>query len=188
MNLSVLSEEDRICWAQEHLKERFQARTTEKICCKITHGGSGSPGTLPNRLMVLLWAKDKDYDLWFYPSEHLQNRHWNGFGVEKPRENGRASLICEICVPYKGIDRKVQGAFAQDEDGKVQILHRGNFRGISKKDFKTEYKGTWVTARDGDQENEFVLIGSLDEDDLPLKVAAFVKEVNRIKSLTTVNP
>ena len=188
MTLYVISEEDHICQLQERLKERFQAETTEKICCRITHGGSGSPCTLPNRLLVLLWAER--YRIWFYPSEHQQNRHWNGFGwaKEKPCANGRASLVCEICVPCKGIDRKVQGAFAQDERGKVHILHRGNFRGISKRDFKKEYSGTWVTARDGYQENKFVLIGSLDHRDLIKEIGAFVEEVRRIKSLTTPNP
>ena len=189
MKLCVLSNHDRILEAQKRLEKLFQGKTTERIRCRVSHPGTGSPGTASSEPAHVSWSEHSK--LWFDPRKHHDNYYWNAFGTEKPQTGESMSPDCEINPPVEGINRKLGGVFAEDESGYIYILQRGNkFRGIRKKDFRREYKyrEKWKTACDGGQQNEFVLIGGLEQPDLFDKIFEFVEEVKRIRSVMKSNP
>lgn len=125
-------------------------------------------------------------DFWLSHFEH-KNRFWNGFGLEKPIKGGMNSLNGEINFPYQGINRKISGVFAKDDENNILVLHRGRIGGgkpgVGKSVFVDNFRGDFVTAIDGDRESEFCLVGELGSNLLPKQVANFINEIYRIKSL-----
>ena len=72
----------------------------------------------------------------------LSTRYWNGFGIEKPKENKYHTIICEINFPLKGINCRIAAAFAKDENDDIFVVHRGKLGGnFSKKYFEDHYQG-----------------------------------------------
>lgn len=127
-----------------------------------------------------------DLNLWISVQE-LENRYWNGFGIGRPVEATNNSLVGEINFPYKEINRRIAGVFAQEENGNILVLHRGKIgggrKGVGKNLFKDNYRGDFVTAIDGDRETEFCLVGELDSKQFARQIANFINEIYRIKNL-----
>jgi hypothetical protein len=117
----------------------------------------------------------------------LHNRFENGFGIVDDewirKRNDSIPLVIDI--PFSGINRRVGGVFAVDENNQMYLLHRGKIgggkAGIGKNLFLENYRGTWVTVQDGEELSNLALIGSLNSERFPSQVANFVKEVVRIK-------
>lgn len=128
----------------------------------------------------------KRLDFWLSHFEH-KNRFWNGFGLGKPISGGMNSLNGEINFPYQGINRRVSGVFAKDDENNFLVLHRGRIGGgkpgVGKSVFVDNFRGDFVTAIDGDRESKFCLVGELGSNLLPKQVANFINEIYRIKSL-----
>jgi hypothetical protein len=114
----------------------------------------------------------------------IGNRYFNAFGIEKPDDTHAVSAVCEINIEKEGINRKTSGAFAKDTEGNVYLIHRGSLSGISKNDFLDQYRGRSEIVQDGNQKSEVVLIASLNDANLPLKVREFIFEVDRMKTGT----
>lgn len=75
------------------------------------------------------------------------------------------------------------GAFAEDESGNVYVVHRGKLGGnYSKKTFDENYDGEWTTVQDGDTKTDVVVIGRLNDPELPEHVRDFVYDVYRMKN------
>lgn len=114
-----------------------------------------------------------------------ENRFWNGFGIGEPLDGVNANITCEINFPFKGINRRIAGVFAEDVYGNEFVLHRGKIgggrKGIGKSSFQEKYRGKIITAIDGDRESEFALVGDLNSKNLVQQVCSFIKEVYRIK-------
>lgn len=125
-----------------------------------------------------------ELNLWISVQE-LDNRYWNGFGVNKPIKGANNSLVGEINFPYKGINRRVAGVFAQEEDGNILVLHRGKIgggrKGIGKNLFKDNFRGDFIYAFDGDRETEFCLVGELDSKHFSRQISNFIYEIHRVK-------
>ncbi len=117
----------------------------------------------------------------------IGNRYFNAFGIEKPDDTHAVSAVCEINIEKEGINRKTSGAFAKDTEGNVYLIHRGSLSGISKNDFLDQYRGRSEIVQDGNQKSEVVLIASLNDANLPLKVREFIFEVDRMKTGTPTN-
>jgi hypothetical protein len=85
----------------------------------------------------------------------------------------------------EGLDRRVQGALARDNNNHIWLLHRGKIGGgkpgIGRKLFFENYHGE-VTEVAG---NRFTIIGDISSLDFVESVKDFVQEVNRIKNLVT---
>ena len=115
------------------------------------------------------------------------SRYWNAFGLEEPKEGALRSILTEINFPLKGVDRRIAGVFAKDESGRIFICHSGKIGGgrpgIGKKLFKDNYRGKKVMVSDGEEEEEFALIGGINSPRLPYQVRAFVLEVDRLKKI-----
>ena len=91
------------------------------------------------------------------------------------------SIAAEINFPAEGLNRAVSGVFAEDGDGGIWVLHRGKIRG-GKELFFRHFDGETLTADDGGKEETFALVGRLGNADFAAKLAAFVKEILRIKA------
>ena len=114
------------------------------------------------------------------------NRFWNAFGIGKPKAGQNNSITGEINFPFEGINRRTAGAFAEDNNGNILVLHRGKIgggkKGIGKDNFINHVRGVdFVTAIDGNIETEFCLIGELNSKYFSKQVAIFIKEISRIK-------
>ncbi len=133
----------------------------------------------------------KRLNIWFCSYE-ADNRVWNAFGIGKPTENQSLSITTEINFPYFGIDRRIAGVFAKDENDNIYILHRGKIgggkKGVGKTLFEDNYRGEFINIKDGDRINKFALIGELYATNFPDQVANFVYEVDRIKKLIATQP
>jgi len=150
---------------------------TDRISCRIGHPG----GSFDDEVLY-----SSDLNLWVCAFKH-QNRYWNGFGIGRPIDSNSNSIIGEINFPLKGINRRVAGAFALEENGNILVLHRGKIgggrRGIGKTFFINNFRGDYVKALDGDRESEFFLVGELHSKLFHKQVANFINEIHRIKTL-----
>ena len=64
----------------------------------------------------------------WWSTHKSQNRFWNAFGVEEPKwdqPKAANNVICEINIPYVGVNRRVAGAFLEDDDGQIYLAHSG---------------------------------------------------------------
>lgn len=126
----------------------------------------------------------EEYNFW---TGYLEGdfKHWNGFGVGKPRIGKSISITCEINFPYEGINRRIAGVFGKEGD-EIVILHRGKIgggrKGIGKNLFFNNYRGEFIQVTDGDTENYLALIGSLNSQNILGQISLFVHEMERIKN------
>lgn len=130
------------------------------------------------------WRSDLDLWVAFRPTE---KRYWVAFGVGNPFENGGKSIIVEINSPFEGINRRIGGVFARDNDGRLYLGHRGRVgggrRGIGQKAFMAKI-GTenLVQILDGDRPSTVITIGALDAEDFSERVRSFVSDVEQFKA------
>ena len=127
------------------------------------------------------------YDFWI-SLEKEPNRFWNAFGIGKPKLEQNVSIICEINIPFEGIDRSIGGAFATDGNS-ITIVHRGKIggsrKGIGKSLFFKEYDNKTELIIDGDRETECAIVGNLDSPHFMKQLQLFIEETNRIKNSNT---
>ena len=116
------------------------------------------------------------------------NRWWNVFGIDKPTPNQPLHIDCEINPPTGGINRNIAGAFAEDENNRVFVVHRGNRwgggrKGITKELFWNNYSGRSEIVNDGGRQTRVAIITELGNPSLPPDIAAFVNWAYRTKGL-----
>ena len=113
-----------------------------------------------------------------------RNRHWNALGTGNPFREGH-SIVAEINPPKEGINRRISGAFIKDTEGRIYLAHRGRVgggrKGIGKKAFMSWYEGSIDWVRDGDRDNEMIVIGAIDDSKFMEKLGAFTKIVSIFK-------
>jgi hypothetical protein len=93
-------------------------------------------------------------------------------------------IVCEINPPLEGLEKRTQGAFAQD-NGHIWLLYRGKIGGgrpgIGKRLFFENYLGG-INDINGER---FVIIGDIRSTNFVESVRNFVREVERIKGLVS---
>ena len=52
-------------------------------------------------------------------------RYWNSFGLEKPVINKDLTIILQINFPEIGIETRIAGIYAKNEENKITVLHSG---------------------------------------------------------------
>jgi len=118
--------------------------------------------------------------------EPIRNRYWCAYGLGDPA-TGPGNIVVEVNPPTSGIDRRCAGAFVRDDDGVVHLAHNGRIGGgrfgIGKAAFWEHYQGQPATVRWGTRGDvsQMVVIGRVDSPELLPALAAFVREVDRIK-------
>ena len=168
--LTVISNAADISNAQQTLVHQLQSALPQRIACTVGGAGGG-------------FETDVAYDtlgLWF-AGQSQDTKHFNGFGTDTPVAGKKVSLAAEINFPVQGISRAISGVFAQDENGRIAVLHRGKIRG-GKAIFFQHYQGERVEADDGGKPDTFALIGWLDDPAFARRMNDFVREILRIKA------
>jgi hypothetical protein len=173
--ITVITDRREIERLQRRFQTQLQRHFTEPFNCRIGfHGGSWSGGV----------QYSPEFDLWV-AEQQLENRYWNGFGSGRPKDSN--SISGEINFPYEGINRRIAGVFALEDNENILVLHRGKIGGgkpgIGKNFFNDNFRGDAVTAIDGDKETQFWLVGELSSSFFSRQVANFIYEIRRIKNL-----
>ena len=178
MALLVLTKKEEIEKAQNEFITTMKTYCDEQIPVKLGHQGDTIECTIywSNRLGV-----------WFHSRKIEGSRYWNAFGLAEvsPKPDSLLPIICEINPPIEGLNKRVQGAFVRDDNGRILLVHRGRIGGgrpgIGKKLFVEHYQGEKCNI----DSDEIAVIGVINANDFPERVSAFVNEINRIKNIAS---
>jgi len=174
--LRILEDESTIRRCQQVFMRRLKAFADDRIRVRIGHMGESFEGKV---------FCAGSLGIWFIPRKQDGNRYWNAFGVGRPSKDAHVFSTCEINFPLQGLDRRIGGAFARDEAGRIYVVHRGKIgggkKGIGKSLFEDQYRGVWSLVQDGSVETNVVLIGHLGSSRFARQVSQFVRKVDRIK-------
>jgi len=110
--------DDNIVRFQEQFEQHIQANCTEVIKGQLAHLGRRFDAWL-------YWFSDPG--LWV--SFRRPKRYRNAYGFSKPKGTSPVGIDFEINFPLVGINRRIAGALAQDEAGKIYMVHRGKLGG-----------------------------------------------------------
>jgi hypothetical protein len=181
--LRILEDESAIRRCQQQFLRRLRPYADDRIRVTIGHLGESFEGKV---------SCAGSLGIWFFSGKQAGNRYWNAFGVGRPSRDAHVFTTCEINFPLQGLDRRIGGAFARDEAGKVFVVHRGKIgggkKGIGKALFEGHYRGVWAPVQDGDAETSVVLIGHLGSSRFARQVSQFVRKVDRIKDAGSPQP
>ena len=150
---------------------------TGRIAVRIGHPGESIRARV-------FWAEGPG--LWYHTGAVAGERYLNAFGIGRPSAGGAVSSTIEINIPMNSLDRKIGGAFARDDGGRVFLLHRGKIggrRGVGKSLFESHYRGVWSEVEDGDARSTVVVIGEVQSRRFVRQLAQFVRKVEAIKEL-----
>lgn len=119
-------------------------------------------------------------------------RSWCCFGLTKPDDPvSPHSIVCEVNVPTKTVNRNVGGAFAIDDLGEFCVTHNGKLaggrKGIGKSTFLSWYPGGTVPllCKKDCKVDEVILVASLEPKDIQAQVGRFVRLVAQYKKEVT---
>ena len=175
--LKVISDQPAIKKYAGQFAKKFKPFIDEEIKVKLGHQGAGFPAKV-------LWSKS--LGIWKFSRAIKEVRYWNAFGVGKPGASSVLSIASEINFPWKQIDRKTGGAFAEDAWGNVFVIHRGKIgggkKGVGKSLFEHNYRGVWSFMEDGDSISQVAVIGALNSPRFALQAAQFVGKIEILKS------
>ena len=175
--LEILDGESTIRRCQRQLIRALRPFVTDRIAVKIGHPGESIRAKI-------FWAGEPG--IWFHTRTVAGDRYGNAFGLGRPADGGAVSSTIEINVPTGSLDRKIGGAFAQDDAGRVFLIHRGKIggrRGVGKSLFEAHYRGVWSEVEDGDTRSAVVVIGEMQSPLFIRQLAQFVRKVDAIKDL-----
>ena len=174
--MKLIVDETRITNLQESFKEKMDSMAIRTEKRNLGYRGGSND-------LIVSWSSE--LDIWWSLSNSTMSgtRFWNAFGVNEPKWNTNESLniTCELNIPHKGINRRVQGAFIEDNQNRILLIHRGFIpvvAGHGKRSILDNYEGNEVKIPE-----RVALIGYLDDDNFPFLVANFVKEINKIKNI-----
>jgi hypothetical protein len=178
MALRINADADIIKDARDQIINAFRRYGAERVSTVI-----GYPGG--NQSSKVYWAED--LGIWLACDVIEKSRYWNAFGTRNPKQNKMVPICCEINFPLSGVDRRIGGAVAEDERGRLFLVHRGQIgggrKGIGAELFWKHFDGKPSIVVDGDRETELVVVGSIDSPRLLRQIQFFVREVERIKAL-----
>ena len=165
----ILQKEEDIESAQQQLSNSLiQSAFIEALWGKVNCMGGKFEATL---------YYSPEWNLWYH-HEKQEGKFWNAFGIDKPA-NKALRIQSEINIPIVGINSRLSGAFAQDENGHLYLLHRGNIRG-GKALFFQYYQGEIVNIKEGKSNNPFAIIAKFDQD-IAKQIHNFIHQVLFIK-------
>jgi len=173
--LRVLDDESVIRRCRRQLLRALRPHVTGRIAVRIGHPGESVRARV-------FWAEGPG--LWFHAGAVAGERYLHAFGVGRPSDGGAVSSTIEINIPVSGLDRKIGGAFARDDGGRVFLVHRGRIggrRGVGKSLFESHYRGVWSEVEEGDARSAVVVIGGLQSPRFVRQLALFVRKVEAVK-------
>lgn len=180
--LKVIEKKNEIRKAQREFQSKL-SEYPDKSNRPLTIGGQWG-----HRTRQVSWSER--LGIWwttYSVPDFAPNRFENAFGIVDASwiNKNYDAIPSVIDIPFNGVNRRIGGVFAVDEDNRIYLLHRGKIgggrTGIGKNLFFDNYRGTRVTVQDGEMLSILALVGSLSSERFPIQVAEFVKEVVRIK-------
>ncbi|HEX7504639.1 MAG TPA: hypothetical protein VF336_05165 [Syntrophales bacterium] len=175
--LKILDDESTIRRCQRLFIRALRPFVTDRVAVKIGHPGESVRARV-------FWVEGPG--IWFHSKAIAEGRYWNAFGIGKPAAGSAVSSTIEINIPTISLDRKIGGAFAQDEAGKLFLVHRGKIggrRGVGKSLFEAQYRGVWAEVEDGDTRSTVVVIGEMRSPLFVRQLAQFVRKIEAVKDL-----
>lgn len=175
-NLSLLTDPDKVAQAQQRFYEIIVSNAN-KIHKKLTYRQHSASE---------IYHVEK-YGFWV-AIQKLENRYWNAFGLweeSAPTPDFAHSIVCEINIPYEGINQRIAGAFASL--GKHLImLHRGRIgggkKGIGKELFINKFEGKWLDINSNVYISKFAIVGEVGSLSFLFQLKAFIENINTIKT------
>jgi hypothetical protein len=178
MGLRIVEDHAKILQARDKLISAFRRGGAAEIKTVIGYPGGHEPQTV-------YWIKG--LGIWLGCSVIPRSRFWNGFGTQDPSKHKVIPISCEINFPLSGVNRRISGAVAEDEKGRLCMVHRGQIgggrKGIGSELFWRHFDGGPSLVVDGGRDAELIVVGSLESPRLLHHIQFFVREVERIKSL-----
>jgi hypothetical protein len=90
----------------------------------------------------------------------------------------------QLNFPFKDYNRRMSGAFVRDASGAVFIAHRGKLTkgraGLPKEKVFREFASRVIEAQDESLISRLILIGGLDDKDLPRRLWTFAEEAREV--------
>ena len=173
----------RIAGAQKRLLRRIRQELRTRVKDMVV-------GFQGGRLeLTVAFANNR---VWFaYQSLEFEPvpRHWNAFGSGPPALRGPNDITVEVNPAINGVDRRVAGLFAvDDETGHTVLLHRGHIgggrEGIGQESFMEWYTRRRVKFIDpsrDDGEEQAILVADLESSGFLVQLESFVDDVHRFK-------
>src|SRR5580658_8800806 len=168
MSLYALTRAADIAAAFANFGQHFEMGS-ETLDRQIGYMGGSESATIRWFPELMIWV--------MFEPKRLGNRYWCAFGVDNPHESELLSITCEINPPHAGIDRQCAGAFVRSNNGTTYMAHSGGIGagrpGIGKAAFLKYYgdESLDVVAWPDKSEFNYIIIGALDDDEMPLRVA-----------------
>lgn len=166
--LRVIEDARTIKQCQAELKAKMKAFTTEERLHTVGFPGGSAKATVYYCAPLDFWMTLKP----------ISNRYWNCGGMGNPFSTNSPAPQVEINPPRSGLDRRIAGAYLEDENGVRYIAHNGKVgggaKGVSKTAFLAYYPATSPVVS-GDKQIPMYVIGRLNDPDLPRKLRNFTK-------------
>ncbi len=183
MKLSLVEERDFIEKIQEDFRKKLESELLTSLECTIGFpSGSWQTEVIHNNGF---WFNGDLID-----EENKSARYWNGFGLSSDLDSSKSNnIVIEINIPLSGINRRVSGAFATDENGKRYLLHRGRVgggrKGIGKQAFLNWSERTPTSVVSSKSVDEFIVLGCIDDKGFSNKLLQFIKDIKLFKHYAT---
>lgn len=184
MNLTPLTEQNEINQAYSTLC------VTLNRDCRVLRRKVGWPGG--NGEYDLQW--NSTLGIWTMQEQfNVENRHILLLGTQNPEPKRMVGIVCEINPPRHGFNRRCAGVFLKDDDLSIYLAHTGKIGGgrpgIGRSTMFQNYLGNWHTVTWPDRKlSNVIVIGKIDSPLLSEHIAAFAREVQRIKNGVRTNP
>ena len=155
---------------------------------------------MTDRYLTLGWPGDsgrfrcwisKNLGIWW--TSHSRNEElsdgtpyfWNPFGTDKPDEGKGNNIAVEINFARKGVCRRMTGVIAEDEKGRLYLMHRGRLKGgrndVPTEKFDRMYGKPRVDLDDDGVHAQVHLVSQLATPNMAENVAKFVWEMRRLR-------
>ena len=184
--LTTITDKNTNSECQELLKTKLSESLKSSLFTTIGFpGGSWQTEVIYNSK---IWYNSYNLD-----EEEKSKRYWNGFGLSRGIGGNKSlNIAVEINVPFSGIDRKVSGFFAREENsGEVFLMHRGKVgggrKGIGKSAFINWAEIDLIEIREGGKKSSAIKIANLNGNNVAKEIAAFVTKVSRFKEYITAD-
>lgn len=102
--LKIIENESEIENAELQFIKIFEKICTEKIKVKIGHLGESYDEEV-------LWFDE--LGIWMFSKIIPGSRHWNAFGMGKPKLGSNVSITVEINSPLSGINKRIGGCICK---------------------------------------------------------------------------
>lgn len=176
MALKGITERIGVSQARESLKRNLLEIRSSNVNLKYS-----SPGGVGEMVKA---SYSKQYDLWWYFSGK-PDQFWNPFGIGKPKDGRAVTGRCQINMAKSGLNRRVGGAFATDDEGNIFLMHNGTLgggkKGINKTNFIRWYTAPLLEVDFDGEKADYFIVAELGSPHFFEQIDFFVRKVYEFK-------